>query len=412
MNWTKAFRQVLAVAAGCLLTHAPAAFAQQFNPAGAAPRDRVEYNVLPSQADPRINRFNAPNMVVFNRSSGDHPQLMIFMPGTGGNPQYTQLLQSVVANQGYRVIGLEYNDTPPGLGVCNNSTDDQCYGKFREKRTFGTDVTNLIDDKPYESIVARLVSLLRYLDRQHPQDHWGRYLVNNEPDWSQIVVSGLSQGAGMAAYIAHHKVVPRVVLFSSPWDTMNLTGKPAAWLYDPSATPLNRWFAEYHHLEVTSKLIIGAYAALQIPQDHIRVFNLGLPRGASGDNPYHPSTVHLAGYIPAWQAMFGRSPQGGTTPPTNTPQPSNYPPTTNPPPTSPPPSDGEITIQSERAAHPNLVQAIAAAEAALTGMQRAPDDFGGNKAAAMADARRAIHSIKRALYYRLRMDDAALDRAQ
>jgi hypothetical protein len=45
-------------------------------------------------------------------------------------------------------------------------------------------------------------------------------------------------------------------------------------------------------------------------------------------------------------------------------------------------------------------------------MEAAPDDFGGNKAAAIHDARAAIHSARKALYFRLHMDDEALDRAQ
>jgi hypothetical protein len=48
---------------------------------------------------------------------------------------------------------------------------------------------------------------------------------------------------------------------------------------------------------------------------------------------------------------------------------------------------------------------------ALKELEAAPDDFGGNKAAAMADTKQAIHSLKKALYYRLKMDDAAIDKA-
>jgi len=68
-----------------------------------------------------------------------------------------------------------------------------------------------------------------------------------------------------------------------------------------------------------------------------------------------------------------------------------------------------FTIQSEQAAHPRLVKAIQDMQAALREMERAPDDFGGNKAAAIRDAHVAIHSLKKALYYRLHMDDAAID---
>jgi hypothetical protein len=75
-------------------------------------------------------------------------------------------------------------------------------------------------------------------------------------------------------------------------------------------------------------------------------------------------------------------------------------------------SAAQLSIQSERAAHPRLVEAIRLLQDGLRELEAAPDDFGGNKAAAIADTHRAIHSLKRALYYRLKMDDAALDNAQ
>jgi hypothetical protein len=75
-------------------------------------------------------------------------------------------------------------------------------------------------------------------------------------------------------------------------------------------------------------------------------------------------------------------------------------------------ADPVLSIQSERAAHPRIVAAIREMKEALREMEAAPDDFGGNKAAAIADTRKAIHSLKRALYFRLKMDDAAIDRAQ
>ncbi len=72
----------------------------------------------------------------------------------------------------------------------------------------------------------------------------------------------------------------------------------------------------------------------------------------------------------------------------------------------------EMSMQQERAAHPRIVEAINNMRNALRELESSPEDFGGNKAAAIADARRAIHSMKKALYWRLRMDDAALDRPE
>jgi hypothetical protein len=74
-------------------------------------------------------------------------------------------------------------------------------------------------------------------------------------------------------------------------------------------------------------------------------------------------------------------------------------------------ASAQVTMAQERAAHPRLVEAIHNLRDVVRELEAAPDDFGGNKGAAIADAKRTIHSIKRALYWRLKMDDAALDRA-
>lgn len=68
------------------------------------------------------------------------------------------------------------------------------------------------------------------------------------------------------------------------------------------------------------------------------------------------------------------------------------------------------TIQSEEAAHPKIVLAINEMKDALYELSTTKDDFGGNKAAAIRDLRNAIHAMQKALYYRLNMDDAAIDR--
>ncbi|TAN66254.1 MAG: hypothetical protein EPN17_14375 [Methylobacter sp.] len=72
----------------------------------------------------------------------------------------------------------------------------------------------------------------------------------------------------------------------------------------------------------------------------------------------------------------------------------------------------QSTIQQERAAHPNLVKAIDEMKAALKDLEAAPDNFGGNKAVAMDSIKQGIHAVKKALYYRLNMSDADIDKAQ
>ena len=70
----------------------------------------------------------------------------------------------------------------------------------------------------------------------------------------------------------------------------------------------------------------------------------------------------------------------------------------------------QVSIQSEEAAHPRLVKAIHEMRHAIEELKAAPDDFGGHKGQAIQDTEHAIHSVKKALYFRLKLDDAALDR--
>jgi hypothetical protein len=270
----------------------------------------VVQQIRPSEADPAITRFDDPNYVVFDEQSSPESQLVVFMPGTDGKPSNAALLLRQVASQGYRVIGLEYNDDPAVVHVCPQSLLPSCSGSFRQRRIFGGDVKSVVENTQSESIISRLVNLLRYLEEHDAARHWDGYLSNDEPNWSRIVVSGLSQGAGMAAYIAKHRSVARVVLFSSPWDFQRSPPRLAPWLIEPSETPPERWFAEYHRREKTAALIERAYQALQIPKSNIRIFDLDLPKDMkfTSDNPYHVSTIKVPAYAPEWQFLFGSSP--------------------------------------------------------------------------------------------------------
>jgi len=72
----------------------------------------------------------------------------------------------------------------------------------------------------------------------------------------------------------------------------------------------------------------------------------------------------------------------------------------------------QLSIQSEDKAHPRLVKAIHDMEATEKLLRSAPTDFGGRKDKAADDVHAAILSVKRALYYRLNLDNEALEKAQ
>ena len=301
--------RLLALAA--LVVLAGRAGAQQSARAG----DLVVYRITPSAADSTIRRFDEPNYVVFDRQVKDSAPLLVFLPGTGGRPQNTSDFANVAAGQGYRVIGLAYDDEPAVAALCPRDPDPSCSEKVRRKRIFGDDVTSLIDDRPEESIVSRLTAVLGMLAREHPSDGWRQYLVNGQPNWPRIAVSGLSQGAGMAAYIAQRTRVARAILFSSPWDNYGRQHTLAPWVRrGTGATPPDDWFAAYHERENTASIIADAYRALGIPSSHVHVFTLE-PAAARSANPYHPSVVAngatprtgdgVPSYLEEWKFLLG-----------------------------------------------------------------------------------------------------------
>lgn len=278
--------------------------------AGGGPPPGFERAVKPSAIDPRVQRFDEANVIISPKGASPETPLVIFLPGTYGRPLNVVDLLRVVAQQGYRVIGLEYDDEPAVMQVCPRVPDPECAAKFRQMRLDGSGPgAPGVSNPPAESISARLTVLLRALDKANPGQGWGGYLDGEAPRWERIVVSGLSQGAGMAAYIAKLHRVHRVVLFSSPWDFTLPGRKLAPWLARDAATPPPRWYAEFHKREAAADLLVKSYEMLRIPPDHILVFNRDLPgrAAAGGDNPFHGSTVRDVGYAAQWRTLYGKA---------------------------------------------------------------------------------------------------------
>ena len=63
------------------------------------------------------------------------------------------------------------------------------------------------------------------------------------------------------------------------------------------------------------------------------------------------------------------------------------------------------TGKSEMGEHPRIANAIRALEGAIEYMEHAPHDFGGHKAQAIADSRKAIEQLREAMKYRAHADN-------
>ncbi|MBX7058767.1 MAG: hypothetical protein K1X75_11940 [Leptospirales bacterium] len=193
--------------------------------------------VHPTAADQGVSNWDLPHLVL---RAEDRPQigaLLLFFPGTLAAPDDYRNLLSEAAARGYHVISLSYPNELRLSAGCNAGSDPDCHGRAREEILFGRDVSPLIEVRQPDSILQRTQALLHYLAAQDPEAGWSEFLDDEGAvDWRRVAVSGYSQGAGHAAYLAKHFRVMRVGMYSGPAD-VTVSGRPASWLSMPSATP-------------------------------------------------------------------------------------------------------------------------------------------------------------------------------
>ena len=292
--------------------------AQQNSRAGSSPKPHDQRGmeamaslgaelVPATTADPSIKtEFDDPSVVATPQGT-PRKELVVLLPGTGGKPaQYSLLIKTLAAN-GFRVIGLMYNDKPTEADACGRNTNDiHCHRNFHEERFAGDAPGATRQNTAKEGIDHRLETLLQYLDKEHPGAGWGEYVRGDELVWKKIIITGHSQGSGHAAYIAKTHEVARAVLFSGPYDGNDMqtaTPKPAEWLSDVSKTPADRWYAEYHEKDLGATLPPMTLAALKVPADHILVSHLEPTQ--TSVNAYHSVGTHDPRMAPQWKWLFG-----------------------------------------------------------------------------------------------------------
>ena len=251
-----------------------------------------------------VTKFDQPSVVA---TPADKPrkELVVLIPGTGGKPAQYSLLIKTLKDNGFRVIGLMYNDTPTEAVACDKTGDLDCHANFREERFAGDAPKATEQNTADEGIEHRLVMLLKYLDREHPGAGWGGYLDGDKPEWKKIIITGHSQGSGHAAYIAKTHEVARVVLFSGPYDGIDLQTKPqmANWLSWPTKTPMDRWYAEYHIHDLGAPIPPMTLAKLKVPEDHIIVSHMVGADDTAHTN--HSMGTHDPRMEPQWKWLFG-----------------------------------------------------------------------------------------------------------
>ena|SRR6266849_5484951 len=219
----------------------------------------ILHQVPPASTDRNIDKWLSDHFVWLYPGAERGEKLLVHLPG-GANPIQVpasfQFLAREAARLGFHVIVLTY---PNDWGI-----EPLCGGNPTCEENVRLDIIDggdrsfpVVDVSPANSIDNRLTQLLDSLDAWYPDEGWSQFLNNGEPNWSQIVISGLSFGGSEAAMLAKLHRVDRVTLFAAPRDA-NTAGQPPDWVA-LGATPADRYYGLVHTRDPLSELTLASW---------------------------------------------------------------------------------------------------------------------------------------------------------
>lgn len=202
------------------------------------------------------------------RGSVDGP-LLVFLGGTGNTPERYRSFLDEAERARFHVIGLDYSNRGRSVSdTCRGDAD--CWGLLQGNRFDGRTPSAFSAVDPAHGVRARLIRALMSLEASDPDGGWGGFLAGSGPGtsdrdvvWRRVVLAGHSQGAGIAAFIAHEHRVGAVLTFGGPILTDG--ERPASWLHEPGSTPTPLLYAFASSADKYFDRIADSWRLLGIP---------------------------------------------------------------------------------------------------------------------------------------------------
>jgi hypothetical protein len=213
-------------------------------------------------ADPDAGAALGNQVAAFDTRVAPRGYLVVYLHGAGAPTTCGSVAhEDYLAFRGFHVIGPCYSSNY-GVGNCGNDI-----GGCRLEAFDGVDRSSVIAITRSDSIEERIIRMLRRLQTLNPQGGWEYYLVNGQPRWDHIIISGISHGASTAGLIAKVRPVARAVMLSGPLDSNQ------AWLTMSSITPVDRLWGFTHSVDSQHAGHLAAFTALMLPGTPQRIEN-------------------------------------------------------------------------------------------------------------------------------------------
>ncbi len=165
-------------------------------------------------------------------------KFLIHMVGTGADPQVDRDVLRRMCALGFVAISPMYVNDRDGRSTCGSAPE--CYEGFRKEIVEGGDFVAGVSVDTANSIEGRVSTALARLAGTEPAyARFGAFRAAfTARDLSDVVLSGHSQGAGHALFMAREHSALRVVLLAGPSDRVaSPVDAPSDWIRTfPSAT--------------------------------------------------------------------------------------------------------------------------------------------------------------------------------
>ena len=187
---------------------------------------------------------DTPHLVSVGKEHSIQKKVHIHIAGTGSSPTEHHVgieFMSTAPRVGWASIALSYEwanysdqEKNKEFIKTGNPNCQRYLKEYHQDVCFGGCTSPLTDVHISGSIVGRISSLLIYLAQSRPaEEKWDQFLTNDVDNvlsastiniediiscisWSDVVLTGHSQGAGHVAFLAQSIKIGRVVLFSGP----------------------------------------------------------------------------------------------------------------------------------------------------------------------------------------------------
>jgi pimeloyl-ACP methyl ester carboxylesterase len=242
--------------------------------------------VDPRDTDGRIREWTEAHWICVNSFVPANGRLLVFLPGSFVNADRLKLFLQCAADLGYLAINLRYPNSWTVGELCRNSDDADCHAKIRLEIAEGIPARGQLGLRAGDSIVSRLVMLLRWLDKRQPDVGWANFFTLRGLRWENIALAGHSQGSGHAALLAKRHRVARVVMLGGPADFNLANNLPASWLGLPGETSAERYFGFVHCKD-------PGFARTALAWETMGLGNLGPAVNVDGKRPPYSESHQL-----------------------------------------------------------------------------------------------------------------------